>query len=137
MSAPVSNEQSSSPLTFRLFRDRDTTWKRWQDKILQADESYKCPTYVQSTPPCQGSCPSGEDIRGYLNIARGIEKPPAGMAWQEYAFRRLTEANLSERYETFCDPRLNAEQSLELSFLVAEMLKRRRSPAAMPALAAQ
>ncbi len=51
---------------------------------------------------------------------------------------RLTEANLSERYETFCDPRLNAEQSLELAFLVAEELKQRReSSAPMPAVAAQ
>ncbi|MCB1981399.1 MAG: NAD(P)-binding protein, partial [Rhodoferax sp.] len=50
-------------------------------------------TYIQSSPPCQASCPSGEDIRGYLNIVRGIEKPPAGMPWQEYAWRRLTEAN--------------------------------------------
>jgi 3-deoxy-7-phosphoheptulonate synthase len=41
---------------------------------------------------------------------------------------RLTEANLTERYETFCDPRLNAEQSLELAFLVAEELKQRRAP---------
>jgi len=41
---------------------------------------------------------------------------------------RLTEADLTERYETFCDPRLNAEQSLELAFLVAEELKRRRAP---------
>ncbi len=40
---------------------------------------------------------------------------------------RLTEADLAERYETFCDPRLNAEQSLELAFLVAEELKRRRN----------
>ena len=40
---------------------------------------------------------------------------------------RLTEADLTERYETFCDPRLNAEQSLELAFLVAEELKQRRS----------
>ena len=39
---------------------------------------------------------------------------------------RLTEADLSTRYETFCDPRLNAEQSLELAFLVAAELKRRR-----------
>ena len=62
-------------------------------EIFDADHSHKCPTYIQSTPPCQGSCPSGEDIRGYLNIVRGIEKPPAGMPWQEYAFRRLTEAN--------------------------------------------
>ncbi len=41
---------------------------------------------------------------------------------------RLTEADLSQHYETFCDPRLNAEQSLELAFLVAEELKARRGP---------
>lgn len=39
---------------------------------------------------------------------------------------RLTEVDLARRYETFCDPRLNAEQSLELAFLVAEELKVRR-----------
>jgi 3-deoxy-7-phosphoheptulonate synthase len=51
---------------------------------------------------------------------------------------RLTEADLSERYETFCDPRLNAEQSLELAFLVAEELKQRRGfSAATQAIAAQ
>jgi 3-deoxy-7-phosphoheptulonate synthase len=48
---------------------------------------------------------------------------------------RLTEANLSERYETFCDPRLNAEQSLELAFLVAEELKRRRAGGQLSAAA--
>ncbi len=54
---------------------------------------------------------------------------------------RLTEADLSQRYETFCDPRLNAEQSLELAFLVAEELKERRLGASLtghaPAVAAQ
>ena len=40
---------------------------------------------------------------------------------------RLTEADLSARYETFCDPRLNAEQSLEIAFLIAEELKSRRT----------
>ena len=49
---------------------------------------------------------------------------------------RLTEADLGHAYETFCDPRLNAEQSLELAFLVAEELKSRRL-AAEPAVAAQ
>ena len=39
---------------------------------------------------------------------------------------RLTEADLATRYETFFDPRLNAEQALELAFLVAEELKARR-----------
>ncbi len=47
----------------------------------------------------------------------------------------LTEADLAKRYETFVDPRLNAEQSLELAFLVAEELKRRRAP--MQAAAAE
>ena len=32
----------------------------------------------------------------------------------------VTEANLSDRYHTYCDPRLNASQALELAFLVAE-----------------
>ncbi|MDH5187917.1 MAG: 3-deoxy-7-phosphoheptulonate synthase class II [Rhodospirillaceae bacterium] len=35
----------------------------------------------------------------------------------------ITEDNLSDRYHTHCDPRLNAEQSLELAFLLAEQLK--------------
>ena len=92
MSNPVEG-QAAQPLTFRRYKDGDSLPLRWQDEIFDADHSHKCPTYVQSTPPCQGSCPSGEDIRGYLNIVRGIEKPPAGMPWQEYAWRRLTEAN--------------------------------------------
>ena len=85
--------EKASPLNFRRFRDGDHAHRPWQEEIFDADHSHKCPTYVQSTPPCQGSCPSGEDIRSYLNIVRGIEKPPAGVSWQEYAFRRLTEAN--------------------------------------------
>ena len=50
---------------------------------------------------------------------------------------QLTEADLTERYETFCDPRLNAGQALELAFLVAEELKRRRAPGAQMQVAAQ
>jgi NADPH-dependent glutamate synthase beta subunit-like oxidoreductase/Pyruvate/2-oxoacid:ferredoxin oxidoreductase delta subunit len=84
---------SIQPLNFRRYKDGDHKPGPWQQQIFNADHSHKCPTYIQSTPPCQGSCPSGEDIRGYLNIVRGVEKPPAGMPWQEYAFRRLTEAN--------------------------------------------
>jgi len=86
-------EQLSTDLSFRRYTEGDEKWKRWQDKIFEGDHSYKCPTYIQAVPPCQGSCPSGEDIRGWLNIVRGIEKPPAGVPWQEYAFRRMTDAN--------------------------------------------
>ncbi len=38
--------------------------------------------------------------------------------------RALRDEDLNDRYHTFCDPRLNAAQALELSFLVAEELKK-------------
>lgn len=51
---------------------------------------------------------------------------------------RLSETDLSTNYATSCDPRLNAEQSLELAFLVAEELKARRlGLGAAPQVAAQ
>jgi dissimilatory sulfite reductase flavoprotein subunit len=87
------SEETNTKLTWRRFKDGDNAWHSWTEKIFVQDTSHKCPTYVHRTPPCQGSCPSGEDIRGYLAIARGQEKPPAGMTWQEYAFRRSTDAN--------------------------------------------
>ncbi len=82
--------------TFRRFKNGESMWNfpELSEKIFQADHSYKCPTYVHRTPPCQGSCPSGHDIRGWLAIARGMDKPPvAGMTWQEYAFDRMMAAN--------------------------------------------
>ena len=81
--------------TFRRFQEGETP-EDWdlEEKIFQADKSYKCPTYIHKTPPCQGSCPSGHEIRGWLAIARGMDKPPVeGMAWQEYAFQRMSQAN--------------------------------------------
>ncbi|MBI4808844.1 MAG: NAD(P)-binding protein [Nitrosomonadales bacterium] len=91
--------ETPQKITFRRYKDGDSKVRRMNEKIFQAGYSYKCPTYIQSTPPCQGSCPAGEDIRGYLAIVRGTEKVPNGadgkpvMPWQEYAWRRLTEAN--------------------------------------------
>ena len=45
--------------------------------------------------------------------------------------KALSDADLSDRYHTYCDPRLNADQALELAFLVAEELK--KEVAARPA----
>jgi len=91
----TTKEDMTSPenFTFRMFKDGDDKWDSNQDRIFSGDESYKCPTYINRTPPCQGSCPSGEDIRGWLQIVRGIEKPSGDQSWQEYAFRRSTDAN--------------------------------------------
>ena len=41
--------------------------------------------------------------------------------------RALGEDELSHRYHTHCDPRLNADQALELAFLIAENLKPARA----------
>lgn len=81
--------------TFRLYTDDGDNQKKvpWNQKIFKEDTSYKCPTYITQTPPCQGSCPSGHNIRGWLDIVRGMEKPSGDMSWQEYAFRRSTSAN--------------------------------------------
>ena len=89
----TSPDATNKVLTFRKYRDGDNKYANFQQAIFEADHTHKCPVYVHRTPPCQGSCPSGEDIRGWLQIVRGIEKPPKDMSWQEYAFRRASEAN--------------------------------------------
>lgn len=58
--------------------------------VSQGDHSHKCPVYVERTPPCTGSCPAGEDIRGVQNILRGVEKTPD--KWVA-AFKRITDRN--------------------------------------------
>jgi 3-deoxy-7-phosphoheptulonate synthase len=87
------------------------------------------------------------EVRGFFDVhaaegtwAGGVHVEMTGRNVTECVggAHKLTEADLSQSYETFCDPRLNAEQSLELAFLVAEELKARRQPAReLPAVAAQ
>ncbi len=50
--------------------------------------------------------------------------------------RAITDEDLNDRYHTFCDPRLNAEQSIDLAFLLAELLKQERQTRAKPLPAA-
>ena len=91
--ATSKQDMQDNKLTFRKYEDGDFVNNDFGKQIFNEDTSYKCPTYVHRTPPCQGSCPSGEDIRGWLDIVRGIERPPEGVSMQEYAFRRSTDAN--------------------------------------------
>ena len=74
-----------------------------------------------------------DEVHGFFDVHRELGTWPGGLhvelSGEEvtecvgggYA---LDEAGLSARYETLCDPRLNRGQSLELAFLVAEMLAR-------------
>ncbi|WP_431283527.1 class II 3-deoxy-7-phosphoheptulonate synthase [Humitalea sp. 24SJ18S-53] len=90
-----------------------------------------------------------DEVRGFFDahaaagtVAGGVHVEMTGQDVTECigGAHRLTEADLAGNYATFCDPRLNAEQSLELAFLVAEELKARRLSKvddASPAVAAQ
>ncbi len=80
-------------LTFRRYEDGNDNPGPWNQEVVLSGESPMCPTYIHKAPPCQGSCPSGHDIRGWLSIVRGLDKPPEGQTWQDYAFRRMVMSN--------------------------------------------
>ncbi len=46
--------------------------------------------------------------------------------------RAISDTDLKDRYHTHCDPRLNAEQAIEMAFLVADLLKKERVERARP-----
>jgi 3-deoxy-7-phosphoheptulonate synthase len=72
-----------------------------------------------------------DEVRGFFEVHRALGTWPGGVHVELTGDdvtecvgggSRLSAADLSHRYETLCDPRLNRAQSLELAFLVAEML---------------
>jgi 3-deoxy-7-phosphoheptulonate synthase len=44
----------------------------------------------------------------------------------------VTESDLNDRYHTVCDPRLNADQAIDLAFLLADLIKQERAGKAKP-----
>ena len=50
--------------------------------------------------------------------------------------RAVSASDLQDRYHTYCDPRLNADQALEIAFMTAELIKRERLSRAVPLPAA-
>lgn len=75
-----------------------------------------------------------DELRGFFEVHRALGTWPGGIH-VELTGDDVTEClgggaqlkagDLTHRYETLCDPRLNRAQSLELAFLVAEMLTER------------
>jgi 3-deoxy-7-phosphoheptulonate synthase len=71
-----------------------------------------------------------DEVRGFFEVHRGLGTHPGGVHI-EFTGDDVTECvgggdeitDLSRRYETYCDPRLNRSQSLDLAFLVAEMYR--------------
>jgi 3-deoxy-7-phosphoheptulonate synthase len=73
-----------------------------------------------------------DEVQGFFEVHRRLGTHPGGIH-VELTGEDVTEClggaqdisdeDLNSRYETACDPRLNTQQSLELAFLVAEMLR--------------
>ena len=76
------------------------------------------------------------EVRGFFAVHRAEGSHAGGvhfeMTGQDVTectggAQAITEHRLGDRYHTHCDPRLNASQSLELAFLIAEALKQERA----------
>ncbi len=74
-----------------------------------------------------------EEVQGFFDVHRAVGTWPGGLHVELTGDdvtecvgggEELLEVDLGNRYESVCDPRLNRVQSLELSFLVAEMLRK-------------
>ncbi|WP_297193651.1 class II 3-deoxy-7-phosphoheptulonate synthase [uncultured Campylobacter sp.] len=77
-----------------------------------------------------------QEVRMFFEIAMSEGVYPGGvhleMTGQDVTectggISNVTEETLRKRYETQCDPRLNADQALELAFLMADLVKRART----------
>jgi 3-deoxy-7-phosphoheptulonate synthase len=75
-----------------------------------------------------------EEVQGFFDVHRALGTWPGGVHVELTGDdvtecvgggEELAEIDLAHRYESVCDPRLNRVQSLELAFLVAEMLRAR------------
>ncbi len=73
-----------------------------------------------------------DEVLGFFDVHRGLGTWPGGIHVELTGedvteclggAMEISDADLDSRYETACDPRLNTGQSLELAFLVAEMLR--------------
>ncbi len=76
------------------------------------------------------------EVKGFFRVHKEEGTFPGGvhleMTGQDVTectggHKDLTEKDLEARYHTHCDPRLNADQALELAFLIAESLKEARN----------
>ncbi len=61
--------------------------------------------------------------------AGGIHLEMTGQAVTECTggARAISETDLNDRYHTVCDPRLNAEQAIEIAFLLADLVKKEKA----------
>jgi 3-deoxy-7-phosphoheptulonate synthase len=75
-----------------------------------------------------------DEVRGFFEVHRALGTVPGGLHVELTGddvteclggSEEISDAALATRYESVCDPRMNHQQSLEMAFLVAEMLGQR------------
>ena len=87
-----------------------------------------------------------KEVRGFFQVCAAEGVYPGGVHLEMTGkdvtectggARAISDEDLNDRYHTVCDPRLNAEQSIDLSFLLADLLKSKREGTAtqLPAVA--
>jgi 3-deoxy-7-phosphoheptulonate synthase len=73
-----------------------------------------------------------DEVRGFFEVHSALGTVPGGIHVELTGddvteclggAQEIADADLAGRYETACDPRLNTQQSLELAFEIAEMLR--------------
>jgi 3-deoxy-7-phosphoheptulonate synthase len=73
-----------------------------------------------------------DEVKGFFEVHKALGSHPGGLHIELTGddvteclggAQEIDEQALAQRYETSCDPRLNPKQSVELAFLVAEMLQ--------------
>ncbi|HJY17533.1 MAG TPA: 3-deoxy-7-phosphoheptulonate synthase, partial [Xanthobacteraceae bacterium] len=76
-----------------------------------------------------------KEVRGFFQVCAAEGVYPGGVHLEMTGkdvtectggARAISDEDLNDRYHTVCDPRLNAEQSIDLSFLLADLLKSKR-----------
>jgi 3-deoxy-7-phosphoheptulonate synthase len=86
------------------------------------------------------------EVRGFFAVHRGEGSYAGGVHFEMTGqnvteciggAQAISEADLSDRYHTHCDPRLNGSQALELAFLIAEQLKAERTARGLEVKAAE
>jgi len=115
------------PPVVRRIRDegRNVTWMTdpMHGNTITSDNGYKTRLFSSVV----------DEVRGFFAVHRAEGTIPGGLHMELTGddvtevmggSGLIDEASLARRYETLVDPRLNHEQSLEIAFLVAEMLSR-------------
>ncbi len=73
-----------------------------------------------------------DEVQGFFEVHRALGTHPGGVHVELTGedvteclggAQEISDEDLAGRYETACDPRLNTQQSLELAFLISEMLR--------------